>query len=72
MMVVIKYPDRTKNISTPRKPPGSQAASMWKIMTAKTANARMPSKSGRYFNVVLIFCNFSKSSNVYYEYMSEI
>ena len=38
----------TKNISTPRKPPGSHALLAWYTMTATTASARNPSSPGRY------------------------
>ena len=38
----------TKNTSTPRNPPGSQARLAWYTMTATTASARNPSSPGRY------------------------
>ena len=49
----IKYPDKTKKISTPRKPPGSIFTSAicklaWNKTTDKIAIALMPSISGRY------------------------
>jgi hypothetical protein len=42
----MRNPDRVKKTSTPRKPPGSHVASAWKIRTATTAIARIPSRPG--------------------------
>ena len=42
---VIKKPDSTKKMSTPRNPPGIGPVSlMWKTTTAATASARTPSR----------------------------
>ena len=46
-MPVIKYPEITKNTSTPTKPPGNHRESMWNKITANTATARKPSTNGQ-------------------------
>eukprot|EP00962_Isochrysis_galbana_P031340 scaffold10220_cov144-Isochrysis_galbana.AAC.5 len=58
-------------MSTPVKPPGSQACCMWYVMTAATATARSPSTSarnaaGRTEDSLCspIFCSLLSSSNV--------
>ena len=43
---VTTKPDMTKKTSTPVKPPGSHARSMWQAMTESTAMARSPSMAG--------------------------
>ena len=48
---VMRYPEMTKNTSTPRKPPPSQRLSAWYTMTAMTASARRPSRPGMYGTV---------------------
>src|SRR5690606_3332846 len=48
MLPVIRKPEITKKTSTPTKPPASNAGSIWKKTTAKTAKARKPSISARY------------------------
>ncbi len=50
-MVPIKYPDITKNISTPTNPPGISVGNAWKITTEITASARRPSISLLYFKL---------------------
>ena len=40
---MIRKPETTKKMSTPRKPPGNQAGSRWKVSTAAIASARRPS-----------------------------
>ena len=49
---VIRYPDRTKNVSTPRKPPLKPLAPKWNAMTPPTATARSPSSAGLWPKVV--------------------
>jgi hypothetical protein len=43
---VMRKPDKTKNVSTPMKPPVATARPPWNIMTATTAKARTPSRPG--------------------------
>ena len=53
---VITKPEITKNISTPKYPPGNIDLSVWLIITAIMAIALIPSISGLYdsfFNLVL-------------------
>ena len=47
MMPEIRYPEMTKNTSTPTKPPGSRAERRERSRTTPTARARRPSISGR-------------------------
>ena len=51
---VITNPDIKKNISTPKKPLGSNSLLKWFMITIETAKALSPSNSGRY---VLLFDN---------------
>ena len=44
---VIKYPEITKNTSTPTKPPPNPGTPKWNNNTATTATARSPSMSLR-------------------------
>ncbi len=44
--VVMRNPLTTKNTSTPRNPPGTQAGARWNATTASTATARRPSSPG--------------------------
>src|SRR5690625_641190 len=46
-MPVIRYPDSTKNTSTPTKPAENPGTARWAPMTNKMATARMPSISLR-------------------------
>ncbi len=43
---VIRYPERTKKVSTPRNPPGICPVPKWNAMTDRTATARNPSRAG--------------------------
>ncbi len=43
---VIRNPERTKNASTPMNPPSMCGMPPWNIMTATTAQARIPSSAG--------------------------
>ena len=43
---MIRKPDNTKNMSTPRYPPGALRVKKWKPTTETTATARMPSSDG--------------------------
>lgn len=47
-MPEIKYPEMTKKISTPKKPPGKMPGNAWNSKTGKTAMARMPVMSDRH------------------------
>jgi hypothetical protein len=47
MIPVIRYPEITKKISTPTKPPKTAGASKWNATTASTAMARSQSTSSR-------------------------
>ena len=42
MIREMRKPEMTKKMSTPTKPPGSQARSAWKMTTPRTASARNP------------------------------
>lgn len=42
---MIRYPEMTKNISTPMKPPGRNYGHAWNINTAMIATALRPSIS---------------------------
>ena len=44
----MRNPDRTKKASTPMNPPSMWGIPPWNIITARTAQARMPSSAGRY------------------------
>ena len=50
--LVIRKPDKTKNMSTPKKPPLNDWGKPWYVTTSKTAIARSPSISRRYSNLV--------------------
>ena len=43
---VMRKPERTKKVSTPRKPASSHGMPPWKAITPSTAKARMPSRAG--------------------------
>jgi len=43
---VIRNPDSTKNVSTPRNAPPSPETPAWNSTTAATARARTPSSAG--------------------------
>jgi hypothetical protein len=43
----MRYPEITKNTSTPTNPPGKSPGKAWNMTTARTATARRPSMSGR-------------------------
>src|SRR5579875_3795861 len=45
---VMRKPERTKKVSTPRNPPGSQETPPWKASTPRTATPRRPSSAGWY------------------------
>ena len=45
---VMRKPDRTKKVSTPRNPPRAHPASRWYAKTERTAKARRPSSAGWY------------------------
>jgi hypothetical protein len=45
---VIKYPEITKKISTPIKPPPENSGNMWNTQTLRMAKALNPSISGLY------------------------
>ena len=47
MMPEIKYPEMTKNISTPMNPPGMKNGQAWKRTTMPTATVLKPSMSAR-------------------------
>jgi hypothetical protein len=47
MMLDIKYPEITKNISTPINPPIINYGHVWNITTIPTAIVLRPSMSGR-------------------------
>ena len=49
---VIRYPERTKKVSTPRNPPGICPVPKWNAMTDPTATARKPSRVGLYPKLV--------------------
>lgn len=49
MIFVIKYPEITKNMSTPINPPGKNYGHAWKIKTIPTAIALSPSMSLLYY-----------------------
>lgn len=49
MMVEIRKPEMTKKISTPMKPPFIDDGKAWNMTTERTATARRPSMSARYF-----------------------
>jgi hypothetical protein len=49
MIVVIRYPLITKKTSTPTNPPEKVLNPAWNKITGKTAIARKPSISLRYF-----------------------
>jgi hypothetical protein len=44
--VVMRKPERVKNVETPRNPPRAAPKPWWKHMTAARAMARMPSSAG--------------------------
>ena len=44
----MRYPDITKNTSTPTNPPGNHRWFRWKMKTERTAIALSPSMAGRY------------------------
>src|SRR6188768_3474206 len=46
-MPVIRYPEMTKNTSTPTKPPASPGTPAWASTTRPMASARSPSMSSR-------------------------
>src|SRR4249919_2641226 len=52
MIVVIRYPEITKNTSTPTNPPVNSELLRWKNITERTATARNPSTSGRYLGTI--------------------
>ena len=43
----MRNPERTKKASTPMNPPSMCGIPPWNIITARTAQARMPSSAGR-------------------------
>ncbi|BBH52774.1 hypothetical protein JCM31447_12170 [Fluviispira sanaruensis] len=55
IIVEIKKPEMTKNISTPMNPPGFNTGKKWNKTTDSTAIARNPSISGRYSKFLLMF-----------------
>src|ERR1035441_5275870 len=52
MMKPIRYPEMTKKISTPTKPPGTHNMPAWYATTAVIATARNPSISGLYVSAL--------------------
>jgi len=46
---VIKYPDNTKNISTPTYPKEKYSGHIWNSSTKEIAIPRSPSSAGLYF-----------------------
>ena len=46
--LVIRYPESTKNASTPKKPPRAHGIPPWNASTAMTARPRTPSRAGTY------------------------
>ncbi len=60
---VIKYPEMTKKISTPMKPPSQPIQPAWKKTTGSTATARRPSISGRYCKIPVSLATVSSLRN---------
>ena len=52
---MIRYPLITKNTSTPTNPPLNNSNPAWNKMTGRTARARKPSISARYFKVTILY-----------------
>jgi hypothetical protein len=56
----MRYPEITKNTSTPMKPPGRTDGKAWNRMIVVTAMALKPSTSRRYFPDVSVWAELDE------------